>query len=79
MIIKMDKKTYYVAVDKNRIWRSIKSGTKNIAQTYICIHGDLRKKSTLELQKANALEKKMSKCPRNVVARRKQTHNKNKV
>ena len=62
MIIKMDKKTYYVAVDKNRTWRSIKSGTKNIAQTYICIHGDLRKKSTLELQKANALEKKMSKC-----------------
>lgn len=45
----MDKKTYYVAVDKNRPWRSIKSGTKNIAQTYICIHGDLRKKSTLEL------------------------------
>lgn len=45
----MDKKTYYVAVDKNRTWRSIKSGTKNIAQTYICIHGDLRKKSTLEL------------------------------
>ena len=74
MIIKMDKKTYYVAVDKNRTWRSIKSGTKNIAQTYICIHGDLRKKSTLELQKANALEKKMLKCPRNVVARRKQTH-----
>ena len=34
----MDKKTYYVAVDKNRTWRSIKSGTKNIAQTYICIH-----------------------------------------
>ena len=24
----MDKKTYYVAVDKNRTWRSIKSGTK---------------------------------------------------
>lgn len=39
----MDKETYYVAVDKNRTWRSIKSGTKNIAQTYICIHGDLRK------------------------------------
>ena len=75
----MDKKTYYVAVDKNRIWRSIKSGTKNIAQTYICIHGDLRKKSTLELQKANALEKKMSKWTRNVVARRKQTHFQNKV
>lgn len=71
----MDKKTYYVAVDKNRPWRSIKSGTKNIAQAYICIHGDLRKKSTLELQKANAL----SKCPRNVVARRKQTHFQNKV
>ena len=78
-IIKMDKKTYYVAVDINRTWRSITSGTKNIAQTYICIHGDLRKKSTLELQKANALEKKMSKCPRNVVARRKQTHFQNKV
>ena len=31
----MDKKTYYVAVDKNRTWRSIKSGTKNIAQTYL--------------------------------------------
>ena len=70
---------YYVAVDKNRTWRSIKSGTKKIAQTYICIHGDLRKKSTLELQKANALEKKMSKCPRNVVARRKQIHFQNKV
>ena len=75
----MDKKTYYVAVDKNRTWRSIKSGTKNIAQTYICIHGDLRKKSTLELQKANALDKNMSKCPKNVVARRKQTHSQDKV
>lgn len=76
---KNGQKTYYVAVDKNRTWRSIKSGTKNIAQTYICIHEDLRKKSTLELQKANALEKKMSKCPRNVVARKKQTHFQNKV
>ena len=70
----MDKKTYYVAVDKNRTWRSIKSGTKNIAQTFICIHEDLRKKSTLELQKANALERMMSKCPRNVVATREQTY-----
>lgn len=35
--------------------------------------------STLELQKANALDKKMSKCPRNVVARRKQTHSQDKV
>ena len=75
----MDKKTYYVAVDKNRTWRSIKSGTKNIAQTYICIHGDLLKKSALELQKADALEKMMLICPRNVVVRRKQTHFQNKV
>lgn len=75
----MDKKTYYVAVDKNRTWRSIKSVTKNIAQTYICIHGDLRKKSTLELQKADALEKMTSICPRNVVVRRKQTHSQDKV
>lgn len=61
---KNGQKTYYVAVDKNRTWRSIKSGTKNIAQTYICIHEDLRKKSTLELQKANALEKKDVEMPK---------------
>ena len=38
MIIKMDKEMHYVAVDKNGTRRSIKSGTRKIAQTYICIY-----------------------------------------
>ena len=41
MIIKMDKEMHYVAVDKNGTRRSIKSGTRKIAQTYICIYMEI--------------------------------------